>query len=257
VPSAGNVKDFNRYAYGRYNPLAYVDPSGYAACRTKEDCENAGMSPAGKDLITLTPVVYANIVYKEFGWKVDKNFSMPEMQNIFVTGWQIKTFVDSFTDGKGQDWMQNNLSGIHMHKGGLPFALMTIKNGAPTSVVFPRNHIWFSDISKLHLRQHIAHEIAHPYDNRSNKSILPATIFGGGLSDALCVAAGGNPKGIRATNGTAGIDPIFEWFDPTDGNRASAEYFAEAWSWAIYDPSNLPSSWIYYWVIGKIIEGLP
>jgi RHS repeat-associated protein len=28
VPSAGNVLDWNRYAYVRYNPLAYVDPSG-------------------------------------------------------------------------------------------------------------------------------------------------------------------------------------------------------------------------------------
>jgi len=28
VPSARNVRDFNRYAYVRYNPLVYVDPSG-------------------------------------------------------------------------------------------------------------------------------------------------------------------------------------------------------------------------------------
>jgi RHS repeat-associated protein len=48
VPSAGNAKDFNRYAYGRYNPLAYVDPSGHAACRTKEDCEDMGTTPMGK-----------------------------------------------------------------------------------------------------------------------------------------------------------------------------------------------------------------
>jgi RHS repeat-associated protein len=29
VPSAGNVLDWNRYAYVRYNPLKYVDPSGH------------------------------------------------------------------------------------------------------------------------------------------------------------------------------------------------------------------------------------
>jgi RHS repeat-associated protein len=29
VPSAGNAMDFNRYAYVRYNPFKYIDPSGH------------------------------------------------------------------------------------------------------------------------------------------------------------------------------------------------------------------------------------
>ncbi len=49
VPNLANPQSLNRYSYVRNNPTVYIDPTGQAECRTKEDCDDigAGTTPMG------------------------------------------------------------------------------------------------------------------------------------------------------------------------------------------------------------------
>ena len=47
VPGMANPQALNRYSYVLGNPLKYIDPSGHAQCKTKEECEDMGTTPMG------------------------------------------------------------------------------------------------------------------------------------------------------------------------------------------------------------------
>jgi len=90
----------------------------------------------------------------------------------------------------------------------------------------------------------VAHELAHVWDINSGKEACAATWCGGGHADALAEYLGGEPGGIRWNNGTSGI-PVNNSWDTTlsgrgYGNNSTADYFAEAFSWSIYDLAAVP-----------------
>ena len=87
----------------------------------------------------------------------------------------------------------------------------------------------------------LAHELGHIWDNRTGDEICGASICGGGMSDNLVTFLGGELSRLRFYGGINGM-PMWE-NDPHKGygNNSTADYFAEAFVWSIYDPSQVPS----------------
>lgn len=99
--------------------------------------------------------------------------------------------------------------------------------------------------------QYVAHELGHVWDNNSIDSKV-ATWEGGGLADVLVRYVGGSPVGYRWRNRTSGIPKDYRWKSVIDGNRSTADYFAEAFSWSVFEPTNIPQPEIYLWIIRKV-----
>jgi len=170
---------------------------------------------------------------------------------LYQTGLDLLAFADHCTKGLGKQWLRTKLSPLRLHLRGWPHRIASWVNHRPTSIVFPKAKIWLlPDLEQHHLRRpHIAHELAHVLDNRLAERRLPSTIFGGGPADQLLRDLGGKPRGLRFANGVDSLDPELHWTANTGyGNRSSAEYFAEAFTWSIYDPTQLPSPALLEWV---------
>ncbi len=103
------------------------------------------------------------------------------------------------------------------------------------------------------VRQIIVPELAHVLDNALKEGgTLPATWTGGGPADALIRALGGRPHGLRFFNGSCDLPAQHLWRADAGGgygNHSSADYFAEAFAWLVYDPGKLPDKMVRDWVI--------
>ena len=246
VPGAGNPLAWDRYAYTLNNPVRYTDPIGHRACNGTHpsDCEPDA---------PLTSYGYKNAIHHEFGWTVLGNFSLVQLQIIMKTGIDIRAYADSHTGGQGDYWIKKNLGNVVFHVGGLIQKYASLKTGAPTSLVAPHRHVWLSSSYETfwHPHQHIAHELGHVFDNNFvNIGIQPATVIGGSLGDAAVRFAGGIPLGKRFNTPPLQIPEDFKWgsFARSGyGNGSTADYFAEAFAWSIYNPEVVPGS-LSIWV---------
>ena len=242
VPGAGNPLAWDRYAYTLNNPVRYIDPSGHRPCNGTgfQDCEPEA---------PLTARGYKKAINHEFGWTIAGDFSIAQLQIIMKTGIDIRTFADLHTGGKGEQWIKKNLGNAVFHRGGWIQKYASSKTGQPTSIVAPNRHVWFTNSCELgaHPHQHVAHELTHVFDNNFvHKGILPATVKGGSLADAAVRFAGGEPVGTRYNTPPLNMPVDFRW-DPqrsgfSYGNNSTADYFAEAFSWSIYDPGSVLGS---------------
>jgi hypothetical protein len=204
------------------------------------------------------------LLQAEFHWSTDSKFTLGELQTILSAGRDIRSFVEGILPGlgnkpgQGAAWMNRWLAGIRFHSGGLPQRVVTYFNKTPTSLVFPFRDIWFvKDLDKYaNPRQHVTHEIGHVLDNRSGPAWLPSIWFGKGQGDGLVRFSGGQPKGLRWNNGVSGIPAACRWTPPgapTEcGDLSTADYFAEAFTWAIYDPTRCPHPGMVEWLKEKI-----
>lgn len=197
-------------------------------------------------------------LHSEFGWNADGKFTPGELQTLLSAGRDIRNFVEGILPGQGLVWMSRWLSGIRFHSGGLPQRVVTYFNHAPTSVVFPYRDIWFvKDLDKYSQPvQHVTHEIGHVLDNCSAPGWLPSIWFGKGHADGLVRFVGGQPKSLRWNNGPSGIPTACRWTPANArtecGDLSTADYFAEAFTWAIFDPARCPHPGVVEWLKGKI-----
>jgi len=198
------------------------------------------------------------LLQAEFDWITDPHFTPGELQTILSAGRDIRGYIENILPGQGAAWMTRWLAKIRFHSGGLPHRVVTYFNHAPTSVVFPYRDIWFvKNLDKYsNPRQHVTHEIGHVLDNRSGTALAPSIWFGKGHSDGLVRFSGGQPKGLRWNNGVSGIPAACRWTPPgasTEcGDLSTADYFAEAFTWAIYDPARCPHPGMVEWLKEKI-----
>ncbi len=159
-------------------------------------------------------------------------------------------------DGNGRGWMLPNLGGTNFHQGDLmqivvigivnPFT----KNGALGIVPFHTRDVY---LTKAGINTNtITHELGHALDISTGTSICPATWCGGGMADALIEFIGGAPSGIRWMNGANDVPEDYRWYSYTSGggygNNSTADYFAEAFTWMLFDPSAIPSTDILLWL---------
>jgi hypothetical protein len=198
------------------------------------------------------------LLQAEFGWITDPRFTLGELQTILLASRDIQGYIENILPGQGTAWITRWLANIRFHSGGLPHRVVTYFNHTPTSVVFPYRDIWFvKNLDQYgNPRQHVTHEIGHVLDNRSGPAWLPSIWIGKGHGDGLVRFSGGQPNGLRWNNGVSGIPAACRWTPPgapTEcGDLSTADYFAEAFTWAIYNPTRCPHPGMVEWLKEKI-----
>ncbi len=189
----------------------------------------------------------------QYVWKTSSAFDQTQLSILLLAAQDLLNFSEEALPGGGLAWLRRWLSPVNFHIGGLPQMLVSRNASHNMSVVFPLRDVWLSaDFPALpNPRQHIVHELAHVLDNSQAARSVPATFFGGGPADRLVRALGGLPRGLRFSNGSCSIPTVNQWSAAAGGgygNRASAEYFAEALAWSVYHPPQLPTPAIASWL---------
>ncbi|MBN2257427.1 MAG: hypothetical protein JW704_06355 [Anaerolineaceae bacterium] len=189
--------------------------------------------------------------FDQYGWYIDEQFTPDQVRLILAAVSDLKVYLNQVMDGSGSAWIRLHTWGTRVHRGGMITKIAARINKLPTSLVLPFRDIWlWESFDRFHLpKRHFLHELGHVVENRlPKKCLLPPTILGGGASDRLIRFLGGKPSGLRFMNGTTGIPECFLWRGPgIYGNHASADYFAEAFSWLPYNPAALPDPSIAQW----------
>jgi RHS repeat-associated protein len=234
----GGVQGLDRYAGMANNPLKYVDPSGHITCLDDGYCGHLNDYGYQKH-------IYINAITEVYKWNLKGNWNLQELEGIYQAGYKIQTYVDTFTHGKGLEWMNAYLGGGTFEHGGLPggYSFVTGTTIHVDNASWNNGKDWTT----------IVHEMGHVWDNNSANLWDPpifshpghqqscwAVVCGGGDADELTYELGGSAKGIRFINGTSGIPEKYQWAGY--GDRGTAEYFAEAFRYMIYDPKYLPDS---------------
>ena len=186
-----------------------------------------------------------------YKWKIDKRFDPQQVELILSAAGELERYLDGILPNRGFDWIRKHTEGTRIHRGGLFTKIAASINKLPTSLVLPYMDIWlWENFDRFHLpKRHFLHELGHVVENKLPKAFLSSpTIFGGGASDRLTRFLGGKPAGLRYINGTSGIPERFHWHGVGKyGNHATADYFAEAFSWLPYDLGALPDPLVAQW----------
>lgn len=196
-----------------------------------------------------------------FGWKTRPGFDIYELQKIAEAGETLVKFIEAEIPGyDGELWIRKNLGQTVLHKGGMPQKIVSkVNNGASISLVFLNHHVWLYPrlFSTSYGKRWLTHELGHVLDNSYRRFSI---WFGGGPSDALFRALGRKPTGLRWMNAdsVAACLPVEvtwstknEGKPPFYGDNSSADYFAEAFTWAVYDPTKVPPlalAWLKDWL---------
>ena len=224
------VQAWDRYAYANNNPVRYKDPSGHQACADAFDCS----APVKTK---YTEAEYLSYLSTEYGWIINKEeFSYREVRVISKSAQAIRNYASSQTAGNGKGWMNKYLRPIFAHN---------FENSNFSWVPLPGQNsrdVFLSPgfAKSANPISHVTHELGHVLDNATDIGNLAATWDGGGWGDALARYAGINPTGFRSFNGTTGIREGMAWRRPeTYGNKATAEYFASTFEYAVNNPQHL------------------
>ena len=196
-----------------------------------------------------------------FGWKIRPGFDVYELQEIAEAGDTLVKFIEAEIPGyDGELWVRKNLGRAVFHKGGLPqWVVSKANNGASISLVFLNHHVWLYPrcFSSNYGKRWLIHELGHVLDNSFRRLSI---WFGGGPSDALFKVLGEKPAGLRWMNTGSVAECMPEHLNwqtknngkpPRYGDHSSADYFAETFIWAIYDPLKVPSAaldWFKDWL---------
>lgn len=237
--------------------MKYNDPTGHKACESTQDCNN----PI-KTVFTKTD--YLSMLGGEFGWSVrGDDWVYSEVKKIYEVANKVLDYADNvLKDGAGLRWMDKYLGDVKLHHN-------PIENLFPNNFVPEGNTVyllsdWINDPRGP--ENVFAHELGHVVDNRSAHS--SAVWSGGGFGDKLAVKMGASQAGLNYTfprfiNGSGGISPANAWsiVDPNKpnynwalyGNNSTPDYFAHAFSFAMYNPNAAPAGVVD--AMNKIIFG--
>lgn len=183
------------------------------------------------------------------------------MQVMLEAGQSIGAMIERKLPGvNGDNWIRHYLGRAVIHRGGLPQKVVSLaNNGADISLVFVNFHVWLYPrlFQTYKPERWFVHELVHVLDNEIRRY---GVWIGGGPSDELIVAMGGKPSGLRWGNGKslAATLPMGNlWavhnhgMSPKYGDNSSADYFAEAFTWLVYDESKIPENalvWMNRWL---------
>ena len=186
-----------------------------------------------------------------FGWKVKPGFDDLELAQILAAGNDIGAMISRCFPGyDGKYWVWKNLGKAIFHKGGLPQKLVGWANKSDSiCLVFVNRHVWLSP--KLFQlpgpKRWLVHELGHVLDNHFHSM---GVWFGGGPSDRLVEILGRRPKTLRWQNTKSlqqSIPSTCMWTihnnnkPPKYGDNSSADYFAECFTWMVYNEEYIPN----------------
>ncbi len=254
----------NRFSYVSNRPVNFNDPTGHVPCDEDGVC--------GDNLINSA---YSKLIKDKFKWNFKGSWTTDELKIIYTTGNDIIRYVDGLTGGKGQGWLHQYLGGITIaHDYSLPnnqaYPSGTPLPSVPPGGIIYLNGNWTDGTKKGGWEPHqlLAHEIGHHIDCASGGRVGLGCVGGGG--DRLADYIGAEPGIVRfdlAGSLSFLSDPniplSYRWSQNVNqgyGNHSSGEYFAEAFSWNIYDKRKLPQSQVGSWldvVISLQSAGLP
>ena len=177
------------------------------------------------------PQYWHTTIHDEFNWKIAPDFTLDELRLICQAGTKIRSRVNEITDGRGSAWMNGYLGGTTFKHGEFPFTHHSYVRGTTVLLrpAWQQNRDW----------THIVHELGHVYDDNTG-GFCWAVICGSGNADRLQKVLGGHPTGVRFLNGTRGVPRDYRWPEGWYGNKATAEYFAEAFMYMMSDPGKVP-----------------
>jgi hypothetical protein len=193
---------------------------------------------------------YKYVIKKKFKWDLEGDWSQEEVKTVYQTGNDILAYANDKTGGNGLDWMHSALGNT------------TIKHGDfsdghsdtwPT-LFGPRirlNKNWLNDAWGAEVV--FAHELGHVWDINSgltNSGKMNRDL--GESSWCFFCAPGDRVPQWKSTYHTTPSGDAY-------GNTKRNEYFAEAFSAAVYNPNDVPargSAWLRLQMIQDIMKYL-
>jgi RHS repeat-associated protein len=251
VPDQYNSLDWNRYAYTRYNPIKYSDPSGHVCVEgngsndevaSSGNCGGYGSQAEYRSALIST-------IWERYRWTIKgDDWTLQELQTIYQTGRDIEQYADSMTGGNGLDWMQyafGNTTIEHVdfadgHSDTMPFL------GENFGPRIRLNENWLDDPWGASVV--FAHELGHVWDINSGFT------YSGEMNRNL----GGSSWCFFCAPG----DGVPQWrpeYHGGYGNSGRNEYFAEAFAATVYSPGIVPagaSEWIRLQMLQDVLRYL-
>ena len=173
---------------------------------------------------------------------VQGNWSNKELSTLYDIGLRILEFANLATGGRGEEWMRDFLVGVMFAHGNL-FGRCYELGG---TVHLADN--WLIDLDGPGYL--VTHELAHYIDDITGPD-GPASCDLVWQRDGRCMVefVGETPVGLRWTTDPEGIPVQSEWeIRGGYGNGSTADYFAEAFAWTIYNQTNVPNESISLWI---------
>jgi RHS repeat-associated protein len=238
IPGNQGIQAWDRYAYANNNTLKYTDPSGHQICLDDGYCGNP-------DNVGYQKHIYTEAIEDVFMWHLHGKWTLQQLKILYETGYDIQTYIDKLTDGKGLAWMNKYMGNVHfVHFNKFDSIFPSLYGFVPSPTGYPAVYLSQTDVTKAN----IAHELGHVLDNSTGNGVCASTYCGGGAADELAKFVGGDPSGLRWANGTSGIPPEMQWPKGAYGNTSTADYFADVFSFMLYVPNKIPDPSILLWM---------
>jgi hypothetical protein len=240
LPGAGNSQSYDRYSYVLNNPIRMIDPSGNVPTCSGggADWYEGGNCHGVQNNYKKKTIIRQ--LARDYGWSVEGNWSVAQLQLISYTGSVIENRVDTLTGGYGNEWMTEYLGGANFKpRGSVLGSILGANDYTIGNNVNLHNNFGMAG-TIYDLVGHLTHELGHVWDNHTS----PGSVYiGGGVGDQYTRYLGGDPQGIRFINGTSGIPIDQQWstYYPSlkHGDDGTSESFAFAFEYLIIDPSKL------------------
>jgi hypothetical protein len=215
VPDARSPEDLNRYVFARDNPLKYTDPSGHC--------------PQGDSACWEM----AKELSQKYWWDIDTSIIWPiqRLQTMSAAAQDIQNWFEG-NGGNGLDRMLGTIGRVFFTQDWFSRNSYTNHVSGSTVYLAPEPSKW-----------NVVHEIGHVIDNVSGSKALStlmggAAIWGGGASDAMAQAVGGETTSCPIRAYCPGYKTK-ESFYTTYSRTGPSEDFAETFAGAVEDPQNL------------------
>lgn len=238
IPDIYNPQSWNRYTYVLNNPIRYNDPTGHMA----SDDKDGGLTANG----------FQYVIEKRYNWKLKDKFSFVELKTIYKTAHDIEDYANEMTGGNGLDWMQYALGNTTLTHGkntdSYSETLLILGENFGSQISLGQG--WLNSTSWTP-EEILSHELGHVWDIHSGLTYSGEMNRNlGGSSWCFFCAPGDVPQWdqfYHQTNGDA------------YGNSRRNDYFAEAFSATIYNPSIVPtgaSEWIQLQMLQDVLRYL-
>ena len=252
MPGTGNALAWDRYAYVKYNPIKYMDPSG------KYDIINPHNRKRG--YADNNPRTTQQQLEQTYGFTFSGTWIDEEARAIWAGVNAIQNYLDqNLNSSSGMtsvEWITKYLhcnfehgevDGNHyVFFGTIHFANTTFSQD---TVVHEFGHILDNNVKGFWKPFMIVAGFGGTTEIPIRYSAFDATINGGGPADELFIAMGGIPTGLRFSNGAssypwendigvmASLPEAVKFERKEYANHSSADYFAETWAGAIIGPT--------------------